>query len=76
MGRRMGVYMGETPWRGKPVRATLDVKLGQVTVFYQKARNAIPQRIAEFSFPIKEEVYLVDERFRRPAPSLWPDGAS
>ena len=65
-----------THWRGKPVRATLDVKLGQVTVFYQKARNAIPQRIAEFSFPIKEEVYPVDERFRRPAPSLWPDGAS
>ncbi len=58
-------------WAGKTVRATLDTKQGVVTVFYQATRDSKPQSIAEFSFPIREEVYPVAERFRRPVPSIW-----
>ena len=63
-------------WAGKTVRATLDVKQGRVLVFHQAARDSHPQRIAEFPFPIKEDVYPLAECFRRPAPSIWPDEAS
>jgi len=63
-------------WRGKTVRATLDVKLGVVIVYYQETREANPQRIADFPFPIREDVHPLNERFRRPAPSIWPDESS
>lgn len=63
-------------WAGKTVRATLDTKQGMVTVFYQATRESPPQSIATFSFPISEDVVPLDERFRRPTPSIWPDGSS
>ncbi len=63
-------------WASKTVRATLDVKQRLVIVFHQATKNSPPQRIAEFLFPIKEDVYPLDERFRRPAPAIWPDESS
>jgi len=63
-------------WAGKTVRATLDVKQSLVIVYHQADRDTKPQRIAEFPFPIKEDVYPVAERFRRPAPSIWSGEAS
>lgn len=63
-------------WAGKTVRATLDTKQGRVIVFYQATRDSKPQSIAAFSFPIREEVLPVAERFRRLAPSIWPEATS
>jgi len=59
-------------WIGKTVRATLDTAQSRVFVYHQSAPDQSPQRIADFSFPIKEKVHPIAADFSRPKPPVWP----
>ena len=59
-------------WAGKTIRATVDTAKQQLCVYHQADRNAEPQLIAQFEYPLKEEVMPLSPNFERSETPLWP----
>jgi len=59
-------------WAGKTIRATIDTAKQQLCVYHQTDRNAEPQLIAQFEYPLKEEVRPLSPNFKRAEIPLWP----
>jgi hypothetical protein len=59
-------------WAGKTVRATIDTQAQQLYVYHQPKGSETCQLIAQFDYPLGEEVVPLADEFRRERPSLWP----
>ena len=59
-------------WAGKTVRATIDTQAQQLYVYHQPKESETCQLIAQFDYPLGEEVVPQADEFQRERPSLWP----
>jgi len=64
--------LDEERWAGKTVRATVDTQTQQLYVHYQPKGRDVCQLIAQFDYPLGEEVVPLADEFRREAPAFWP----
>jgi hypothetical protein len=60
------------PWAGKTIRATLHLAQQQLLVFHQAQRHAVPTQIAQFDYALDEELFPLQDCYRRPRPAFWP----
>lgn len=58
-------------WAGKSIRATLDLQQQQLFVFQQPAHHLVPTLIAQFDYPIAEEIVPLHSCFQRTPAQLW-----
>jgi hypothetical protein len=59
-------------WAGKTIRATIDTQQQQLWVYHQAKDSPTCQLIAQFDYPLGEEVVPLAAEFRRTRPSFWP----
>ena len=59
-------------WVGKTVRATIDTQAQQLYVYHQPKESETCQLIAQFDYPLGEEVVPLADEFQRERPALWP----
>jgi transposase InsO family protein len=58
-------------WPGKTVRATVDTQAQKLYVYYQPKESETCQLIAQFDYPLDEEVMPLADEFRRKRPTFW-----
>lgn len=63
-------------WAGKTIRATVDTKAQQLSVYHQTVSKEAPVLVARFAYPLREEVVPLSSRFQRERRPLWPAPAS
>jgi len=59
-------------WASKTVRATIDTQQQQLFVYHQPKDSATCQLIAQFDYPLREDILPLAEVYQRPRPVLWP----
>jgi hypothetical protein len=59
-------------WAGKTIRATIDTQKQQLLVYHQPKDSQTCQLIAQFDYPLGEEVIPLGDEFHRERPSFWP----
>jgi transposase InsO family protein len=59
-------------WSGKTVRATIDTNQQTLSIYHQAHKNAKNYMIAEFPYPIKEEVVPLNSQYQRQSHQIWP----
>jgi transposase InsO family protein len=58
-------------WAGRTIRATIDTALEQLNVYYQPAKHANCQLIAQFDYPLAEPVQALACAYQREHAKLW-----
>jgi hypothetical protein len=64
--------LDKTKWAGKTIRATIDTAQQQLYVYHQPKASSTCTLVAQFDYPLGEEVVPLADQFRRPRPSFWP----
>jgi len=59
-------------WAGSTVRATIDTQAQQLNIYHHPAKADYCQLIAQFDYPLAEEVVPLDLAYAKIRPSLWP----
>ena len=59
-------------WAGKTVRATVDTQAQRLYVYHQPKEGETCQLIAQFDYPLGEEVVPLADELQRERPALWP----
>jgi len=59
-------------WASKTVRATIDTQQQQLFVYHQPKGDATCQLIAQFDYPLGEDILPLAEVYQRLRPVLWP----
>jgi transposase InsO family protein len=65
-------HLDQEEWPGKTIRATVDTQHQQLRVYHQANRDAASTLVAEFDYPLKEQVAPLQPKFKRPLLPLWP----
>jgi hypothetical protein len=59
-------------WAGTTIRATIDTQKQQLLVYHQPKASPTCTLIAQFDYPLGEEIVPLAAEFRRERPSFWP----
>jgi transposase InsO family protein len=60
-------------WAGRTIRATIDTAQERLDVYYQPAKHANGQLIAQFDYPLAEPVQDLAGAYQREHAKLWPE---
>jgi hypothetical protein len=64
--------LNKKQWAGKTIRATVDTQRRQLFVYHQPKESECCQLIAQFDYPLGEEVVPLADEFQRTRPVFWP----
>lgn len=59
-------------WASKTIRATIDTQQQRLFIYHQPKDGAICQLIAQFDYPLGEDILPLAQVHQRPRPVLWP----
>jgi len=59
-------------WAGTTIRATIDTQKQQLLVYHQPKDSQTCKLVAQFDYPLGEEVVPLADEFRRERPTFWP----
>ena len=59
-------------WAGSTIRVTIDTQAQHLNIYHHPVKADFCQLIAQFGYPLAEDVVSLDPVYAKTGPSIWP----